>query len=151
MAEMTSYRFCEISANDTWLLRAGVLWPEKEPGPSCHLPSDSRHDTFHYGVLSAEEVVSIGSFVREDHPELPTLKHYRLRAMATHKNHRQQGAGRMLLEGAIKALSDQGCTLVWADARHVALGFYARLNWDVVGPTYQVPLRGPHRLVWRRI
>ncbi len=46
----------------------------------------------------------------------------------------------MLLEGAITALSDQGCTLVWADARHVALGFYARLNWDVVGPTYEVPL-----------
>ena len=151
MAGLITYKFSRITQEETWPLRAAVLWPEKEPGPSCRIPTDDLPETVHFGVQSDGEWVSIGSFIPETHPELPASVHYRLRAMATHKSHRQRGVGRMLIEGAISALSEKNCSVVWADARHVALGFYARLDWDVMGPTYDVPLRGPHRLVWRRI
>ena len=151
MAGLITYKFSRITQEETWPLRAAVLWPEKEPGPSCRIPTDDLPETVHFGVQSDGEWVSIGSFVLETHPELPPSVHYRLRAMATHEAHRQRGVGRMLIEGAISALSEKNCSVVWADARHVALGFYARLDWDVMGPTYEVPLRGPHRLVWRRI
>jgi len=151
MAGLITYQFSRITLAETWGLRAAVLWPEKDLGPTCQLSIDDLPDTFHFGVKCATGIVSIGTFAKEVHPELPPGVHYRLRAMATDQNHRQCGVGRMLIEGATSALSEAGCSLVWANARHVALGFYTRLNWDVVGPTYEVPLRGPHRLVWRSI
>lgn len=151
MAEVITYKFSRITLTETWGLRAAVLWPEKDPGPTCQLAIDDLPDTFHFGVKGPTGVVSIGTFAKEVRPELPPGSHYRLRAMATDQEHRERGVGRMLIEGALTELSELGCSIVWADARHVALGFYARLNWDVIGPTYEVPLRGPHRLVWRSI
>ncbi|MDB4787309.1 GNAT family N-acetyltransferase [Flavobacteriales bacterium] len=151
MAGLITYEFSRITSGETWPLRAAVLWPEKEAGPSCRIPTDDLPGTFHFGIRCGNELVSIGSFVPEQKPELPGAVHYRLRAMATGEGHRKRGVGRMLIEGAISALAEKNCTAVWADARHVALGFYARLDWDVIGQTYEVPLRGPHRMVWRRI
>ena len=54
-------------------------------------------------------------------------------------------------EGAIADLKKKSVPGVWADARHAALGFYACLDWDVIGPSYEVPKRGLHRLVCIRI
>ena len=151
MEGVNSYQFSRITSRDTWPLRAAVLWPEKEPGSSCQLPSDDLSDTLHFGVLREGALVSIGSFSRQHHPDLPGEVQFRLRAMATHESNRKMGVGSILIAGAIAALSEEDCSVVWADARLAALGFYERLDWEVTGPTYVVPLRGPHRLVWRRI
>ena len=148
---MSKYEFKQVLHKETWPLRAAVLWPEKSAGPGCELPSDTADGTVHFGVFQGAELISIASFSRQSHDALPDEVSYRLRAMATTKTSRNSGAGRLVIDGAIRALQRMGVEGVWADARHVALGFYARLGWDVVGPTYEVPLRGPHRLVWRRI
>lgn len=148
---MSTYEFKQVLHTETWPLRAAVLWPEKSAGPSCELPSDTAEGTLHFGAFRGADLVSIASFSRQSHTALPDQICYRLRAMATSEAHRQSGAGRMVIDGAMRTLGGMEVEGVWADARHVALGFYARLGWDVVGPTYEVPLRGPHRLVWRRI
>ena len=58
--------------------------------------------------------------------------------------------GARLIRHAEGVLRDAGEGGIWADARKVALGFYAGLGWDVSGPFYTVPKRGLHRLVWTR-
>lgn len=144
------YTVGRILPEQTWPLRAAVLWPEKSGGPECALPVDHGSGVFHFGAQREGEVVCIATFMPERHAELPPEVTYRLRAMATHPEHRKCGLGRRVLEAAEAELSEGGCKGIWADARHVALGFYACLGWEVTGPTYEVNLRGPHRLVWRR-
>ena len=145
------YTFGRILPEETWPLRAAVLWPEKVAGPLCALPDDEAQGVFHVGGLLDGEVCSIATFMPQCHPFLDEQISYRLRAMATHPDHRGKALGRGTIACALAELDAMGCGGVWADARHVALGFYACLGWEVTGPSYEVPLRGLHRLVWRRL
>jgi len=142
------YQVCRVLPKDTWPLRAAVLWPEKQPDATCALPVDDAEGVFHVGVITDGLVVGIGTFMPQNHPNLPDSVGYRLRAMATHPGHRGKGVGRMLIRHAEVQLREAGFGGVWADARKIALGFYASLGWNVMGPFYVVPKRGPHRLVW---
>lgn len=144
----SGYCVGRVLPQETWPLRSAVLWPEKQPDATCSLPVDDEPGVFHLGVMSNGLVVGIGTFMPQRHPDLPDSVEHRLRAMATHPEHRGQGVGRMLIRHAEWQLREAGFGGVWADARKVALGFYASLGWDVSGPFYVVPKRGPHRLVW---
>jgi len=151
-AQMTDgYRVGLILPEDTWGLRAEVLWPEKAPDSTCVLDSDEVEGAFHVGVTSQGRILSTASFFPQSHDGLEEYVDHRLRAMATHPDHRGRGLGKRVVEFGIARLAEVGAGGVWADARHVALGFYARLDWEVTGPTYEVRFRGLHRLVWRRI
>ncbi len=136
-----------ILSPDTWALRAAVLWPEKQAGPGCALEVDDTPQALHFGTFCGGELVTIGSFFPERHPSLPEAIGFRLRAMATAPGHRGKDHGRQLIQHAEDVIRQSGEGGIWADARLGALGFYARLGWDVTGPFYEVPKRGPHRLV----
>lgn len=140
-----------IRPEETWPIRASVLWPEKEAGPDCFLQGDDDTDTFHLGAWRSGELVSIATFMRLEQPEYPGISAFRLRAMGTVLESRGIGVGRAVIEKGLEILSGKICDRVWCDARHVALGFYARLDWDVTGATYSVPHRGPHRRASRSI
>lgn len=146
----SEYKIGRILPEQTWGLRGAVLWPEKTGGEDCAMSVDHDPGVFHMGALSEGVPVCIATFMPQTHADLPAEIDHRLRAMATHPDHRKHGLGRQVLEAALKELEKGGHGGVWADARHVALGFYACLGWDVTGPSYEVHLRGLHRLVWRR-
>lgn len=145
------YEVRRILPRQTWALRSAVLWPEKTPDSSCSMDVDEAAGVVHFGVMSQGEVLSIGTFMPQKHPNLPGAIGMRLRAMATHPDHRGKGLGRMLIRHAEQHFRSGGEGGIWADARKVALGFYGGLEWEVTGPFYEVPKRGPHRLVWTRL
>ena len=140
-----------ISPEETWGVRAAVLWPEKLVGPDCRLPSDSVPGTFHVGAFSEGDLLSVGSFSIQPHPMMDADLAYRLRAMGTAKSGRGMGAGTAVIERAVSELQRRKADVLWCDARHVALGFYARLGFEISGPSYAVPKRGLHRLAWLSI
>ena len=144
------YSIGRILPEETWGLRSQVLWPEKQPDSSCALEVDGDPDVFHLGVMAPVGVVGIGTFVPQVHAMLGDVVGYRLRAMATHPNFRGRRVGAMLVHHAEEVLKAKEAGGIWADARRVSLGFYARLGWEVSGPFYTVPKRGLHRLVWTR-
>ena len=146
----SEYWVGRILPEETWPLRSQVLWPEKQPDSTCSMEVDGHPDAVHLGVMNPAEVVGIGSLVPQTHEILGDVVGYRLRAMATHPDHRGRGVGALLLRHAEETLKANGEGGIWADARRVSLGFYARLGWEVTGPFYTVPKRGLHRLVWTR-
>lgn len=148
--EGAEYQVRRVLPSETWAIRASVLWPEKQADDSCTLEVDSDSGALHFGVIYAGEVVGIGSFFLQSHADLGASIGYRLRAMATHSNHRGMGLATKLIRHAERALQNQGEGGIWADARKGALGFYSGLGWEVTGPFYTVPKRGLHRLVWTR-
>jgi hypothetical protein len=55
-----------------------------------------------------------------------------------------------LVEEAKRRIADMGYDVLWCDARKVALGFYERLGFDRIDEWYEVPLIGPHQLMYVR-
>ena len=148
--KVEEYVVRQVLPQDTWALRSAVILPEKRAGPECRMDVDDAPGVLHFGVFFGSALVSVGTFMPQPHPDLPEKVGYRLRAMATHPEHRGRGCGRRLIRQAEAELARLGQGGIWADARKVALGFYAGLGWDVSGPFYEVPKRGPHRLVHTR-
>ncbi|MFM9005171.1 MAG: GNAT family N-acetyltransferase, partial [Flavobacteriales bacterium] len=105
-------------------------------------------DAFHLGVRCESELISVGSFVPQSHHHFSQDNLYRLRAMATLPNFHGRGSGRVLIEFALQLLRERNANLLWCDARLSAVGFYQRLGFSVDDEIYEVPLIGPHKLMW---
>ncbi len=140
-----------IAAEDTRLLRYRVLWPHKARMEDCVIDIDGRGDAIHLGAFDAEgRLVGVCSLFEMATPKLTDDCQYRLRAMATAPEVRGQGAGAVLVEEAKRRIADMGYDVLWCDARKVALGFYERLGFDRIDEWYEVPLIGPHQLMYVR-
>lgn len=61
---------------------------------------------------------------------------WRLRGMAVDPSMQGTGVGRLVLDEAIAAARQAGASVLWANARSSALGFYERLGWRVVGEEF---------------
>lgn len=93
------------------------------------------------------------------HPHLPaaiaddaTMHWWQMRGVAVVDAARGRGIGRRLVTGladAVRAHAPTQPAALWANARVGALGLYANQGYDVVGDVFELPLAGPHRLVWR--
>ena len=71
--------------------------------------------------------------------------------MATHPAYRGRGAGRLLVEHALRLLQERGADLLWCNARLIAVPFYARLGFQVQGPEFDIPGIGPHHVMGRPV
>lgn len=142
----------EIAAEDTRLLRHRVLWQHKERMEDCVIDIDHRCDAIHLGAFDDKgNRVGVCSLFEMATPKLPDDCQYRLRAMATAPEVRGQGAGAVLVEEAKRCIAERGYDVLWCDARKVALGFYMRLGFDRIDEWYDVPMIGPHQLMFVRV
>ena len=70
---------------------------------------------------------------------------WRLRGMAVDPSMQGTGLGRLVLAEATAAAREAGSSLLWANARTSALGFYERLGWRIVGEEFVASDSGlPH-------
>ena len=137
-----------IAPELTHPLRLSVLWPHLEHKGQCKLDIDYLSTTFHVGAMQDHQLVCIGTFLKQ-HNKIFLQKHqYRLRAMATHPQYRGRGWGEKLIKFAVEELKRREQSLLWCDAREVALGFYAKLGFKVIGEPYVVPNVGIHKLMY---
>lgn len=137
-----------ITPEQTRQLRHLVLWPHIEKEVDCIIDIDHRDDAFHLGVFLDNEIIAVGSLFQMNSPKLQHEEQYRLRAMATHPEHRGTGSGRLLIEKAIRLLKEKNQDVLWCDARIKAVGFYQSLGFSVVDEVYDVPGIGPHKFMW---
>lgn len=104
---------------------------------------------FHLGAFDgAGRLVGVGSFSPEPTPYRPGAVAWRLRGMAVDESVQGQGVGTALLEEAVRRVRAAGATVLWANGRDTALGFYERHGWVVHGDgfvTGDVDL--PHHVV----
>lgn len=146
---MTTTRF--ISSTETYPLRLNVLWPHLSKLDECSLPIDDLDTTFHTGVEHENKVVTTATFLKENNNNFPTKNQYRLRAMASLPEVSGMGFGKDAVEFAIDELKNRGVELLWCDARKIALGFYEKIGFTVVGDYYEVRNIGPHKLAFLRL
>jgi GNAT superfamily N-acetyltransferase len=143
-----------VSAAEVRLLRGSLLRPG-EPPASLVYHGDDAADTLHAGAFDNGELVGIASVCQEALPaDLAALERtgcWRLRGMATVPRVRGMGYGRSLLEACFAHVTGRGGTLIWCNARVVALDFYRHLGFQTHGEEFEIPPIGPHYVMTRRL
>lgn len=147
---MSDYEIKFITAQDTWDLRHRILRPHQSL-KDCVYPYDELSDSFHIGAFNAEKIICVASFNRESHPELKSAKSYRLRGMATEPEYRGHGVGRVVLNRGEQELREKNCDLLWFNAREIAFPFYEKLGFKFLGPLFDIPGIGPHKVMYKHI
>ncbi len=137
----------EIPSNATLALRNDILRPGKDIS-ECVFEGDDAPSTRHLGAMDEENnIVGIVSVYRNGHPAIHDDHVYQIRAMATSPAWRGQGVGNMLLSSAERYAKSQGSTLIWANARGSAIGFYTQSGYSLASGEFVIEGIGAHYLV----
>ncbi|MDB5259294.1 MAG: family N-acetyltransferase [Candidatus Taylorbacteria bacterium] len=128
-----------------------LRWRELRQGmpiETAHFEGDELKTTKHYGLVypyppyETSELASCVTFMLNEHEGKQA---WQLRGMVTEKQYQGKGFGRMLLASTTKNLADKsGIRLFWCNARKVAIKFYEKQGWAVVGPEFDIKDAGLH-------
>ena len=137
-----------IEAKDTYFIRKEVL--RKGIDLPFKFARDFEDSTFHLGFFFNEELMGIASFMKSDNNNFEKNQ-YQLRGMATLKKVRGKGAGIMLIDKAVKMLKEKGVNVLWCNAREVAVDFYKKQGFQVLGGSFNVDKIGEHYVMFVRL
>ena len=127
-------------------LRHAVLRPGRPVSYSVYSEDEG---AVHVGAWDDDMLVGCATVFPEPWPGSDRLAAvadaWRLRGMAVDPSMQGTGVGRLVLaEGAIAA-REGGASVLWANARTSALGFYERMGWKIIGEEYVASDSGlPH-------
>ncbi|MCA2217837.1 GNAT family N-acetyltransferase [Jidongwangia harbinensis] len=120
----------EVTVEATFGLRSGVLgWAE----PATRIDDGTAS---HLALVDGTAVIAVVSHARWPCPDAPEQPARYFWAMAVDGAHRGRGAGRRLLAAVADRARSAGESILWADARASAVGFYVACGARVVGPPY---------------
>lgn len=138
----------EIKAEDTYPIRKDVL--RKGMTLSHEMAGDHDEDSLHVGLFDGSDLVCIGSFMRATKTEFKGLQ-YQLRGMASAEGSQGKGYGKMLLTAAEGMLRNKSADILWCNARVVALDFYKKMGYEVLGRLFEVDQVGPHYVMYKSL
>ncbi|MGZ3777005.1 MAG: GNAT family N-acetyltransferase [Mucilaginibacter sp.] len=139
-----------IPVEDTLAIRNDILRGGKLSLDECRFPGDESDGAFHLGYFDNDKLVCIATFHFKNH-EGYLGKGYQLRGMATLDEYRGRGIGNQLVNFAIVYLRGQKANYVWCNARKSALKFYGDLGFEVISDEFELPVIGPHRVLYLKI
>src|SRR5690349_5649460 len=118
----------KIKAQETYPIRHEIL-RRGLPIESARFNGDTDESTFHLGAVLEGRLVSVASFFFRPNEFFSEDVQCQLRGMATLAEHQGKGLGRALLNAALSILPQNGCELVWCNARESAIGFYENMGF----------------------
>lgn len=140
----------QISALETYPVRHPVLRTGR-PIEDCKLTFDDHKDTFHLGLYYKNKLSGVVSLMKLNNEKFEEQDQYRLRGMGVLDQFQGFGFGRLLVETAETMVNQKGAKLLWFDARLIAVGFYKRLGFTIIGDLFEVPKVGPHYVMYKRL
>ena len=140
----------KIEPEMTYNLRHTILRPNQPIEDSMY---DTDHDEngFHVGAFYEGKLVSVASFIADNHPDFAIENQYRLRQMATHEEYRKLGAGRAIVKYAENLLKEQGVFFVWCKGKTNVQDYYSRLGFNSHGDAYDYPPIGLHIVMFKKL
>lgn len=133
-------------------LRHRVL-REGLPFESARFDGDDEEDTLHLAAFlraGGEEPLACASFMLRNYRDGEPS--WQLRGMATAPEYRGTGIGSDVLRTGERMLkSTSPPSLVWMNARVVALPFYSRHGYIVASEEFEIDGAGPHRVMKKRL
>jgi GNAT superfamily N-acetyltransferase len=124
------------------VLRAGL------PREAANFPGDDDPKTVHLAARDGDVVVGCATVLVNQWENQPACQ---LRGMAVDPAYQKRGVGRRLLVEIERVAVEHTVSLIWANARMPAAGFYQKNGWEIVSEMFEIPTAGPHFKMIRRL
>lgn len=142
------YSIKQIPSQATFAVRLPVLRPGK-PVESCIFEGDDLPTTAHFGVFDDENLAGIVSVFKEKTPLLADQNQFQLRGMAVLDSHQKKGLGDRLVKAAEEYITTQNGGAIWFNAREIAVGFYNKMGYEIIGEPFTISNIGIHYVMYR--
>lgn len=133
----------KITAIETFPVRHPVLRAGK-PIESCHFDGDDLETTHHFGYYDDGILVGIITLKKENDSDFSVENQYRIRGMAVLETHRKKDFGKQLVAHSEAFVIKNNTNLIWFNARIIAVGFYEKLGYSIIGEAFEMTDIGTH-------
>ena len=140
----------EIPSKETYIVRQPVLRNGK-PIESCIFEGDDLETTHHFGLFQNKNLTGIISLFTKSNPIFAENSQGQIRGMAILENHQKKGFGEALVKHCEDYCKQNKVDLIWFNARTAAVGFYKRMNYEVLGEPFEIKDVGEHYLMFKKI
>ncbi|AOW19887.1 GNAT family N-acetyltransferase [Urechidicola croceus] len=137
-----------VSPEQTYEIRREIL--RKNIPLTEKIQGDFEDDTFHLGAFSNGILVSVATFMKDNHQYFSGFQ-FRLRGMATLEKVQGKGLGKQLIFKAEEFLKEKNVSILWCNARVVALKFYQNCGFETIGEEFEIPLIGGHYVMFKEL
>ncbi|MBD0832405.1 GNAT family N-acetyltransferase [Aestuariibaculum sediminum] len=148
MSKKLNYPIKTINASETIAVRHPVLRPGR-PVETCHFDGDDQTTTFHFGIYNNNTLVGVVSYFKNNCKLLSNEEQYQLRGMAVLEPFQGKGLGKLLVEHGNTFLKNLETTVVWCNAREIALNFYKKNNFKIIGAPFEIKDIGLHHIMYK--
>ena len=124
---------------------------EGKPYSTTSYKRDDENTTFHLACIYNNKIISCATFYPENNKFFLKENAYRLRGMATDLEYRKKGIGKKIMLQAFEKIKKKKGTLLWCNARLVAIEFYKKLGLQIKGEEFNIKDIGPHYLMYKKI
>ena len=140
----------EIDAIETYSVRHPVL-RKGRPISDCAFEGDNLNTTFHLGIYYANVLVGVATFLVNSNTSFLENPQYQLRGMAILENFQKKGYGEHLLKAGEHIVQSKNVSRIWFNAREIAVSFYQRLDYKIVGDVFHIPNIGNHYIMTKTL
>jgi predicted GNAT family N-acyltransferase len=139
----------EIKARETFLVRQLVLRQGK-PIETCAFDGDNLSTTRHFGYFENEILVGVVSVFKNENSLFKIDNQFQIRGMAILESHQKKGIGQKLIFACEEYVKENSGNLIWFNARINATDFYKKMNYDIVGDSFEIKDIGTHFLMKKK-
>lgn len=138
-----------VTARETFTVRQPVL-RKGRPIEDCHFSGDDLGTTFHLGAFEKDKIIGVATFLMNKDVHLEQIKGiklhycYQLRGMAVLEIAQGKGIGKKILKRAEQILKERNIEVLWFNARVNATAFYEKMDYQLVGNSFDIPGVGEH-------
>jgi RimJ/RimL family protein N-acetyltransferase len=136
----------EITAAETYKVRHPIL-RKGSPISSCAFDNDELHSTFHLGIFFNNSLIGVATFLEQQHTLFSEERQVQLRGMAVLEDFQKKGYGELLLEKGEHCIQNKKGDRLWFNARKIAVSFYQRLGFEIIGNAFDLPIIGCHYIM----
>lgn len=144
------YSIKQIPSKETFAVRLPILRPGK-PIESCIFDGDDLETTTHLGVYDDGIIVGVLSIFETSTSLLSKKKQFQLRGMAILDSHQKRGLGDLLVQKAEQYVKQQNGEAIWFNAREIAVGFYKKMGYTIIGEPFNMEDIGIHHIMYKII
>lgn len=144
------YSVKQITSQATFAVRQPVLRPGK-PAESCIFEGDDLPTTVHFGIYDGKILAGIVSIFKSNSDLFTQSSQFQLRGMAVLDSYQKKGLGEKLVLAAEEYITTHNGSLIWFNAREVAVGFYKKLGYAIIGDAFPIGDIGPHYVMHKNL
>jgi ribosomal protein S18 acetylase RimI-like enzyme len=140
----------KIDYLETFAVRHPVL-REGKPVESCFFEHDNAKTTIHLGLFNNKKIIGVVSIFKNKNTIFNFDNQFQIRGMAVLKAYQKQGFGEMLIKEAEKHIVFQNGNLIWFNAREIAVNFYKKMGYSIIGEPFLIGDIGTHFVMKKEI